>query len=269
MVTQKTKSGARLLVRLSRVMGFEPKHLVTNLKTLPAFGRGVRKYKRENTRPSFSIALRNLYPILHETNLSAGAVVEHYFHQDLWAAKRIYSLRPAGHVDIGSRVDGFVAHLLVFMPVTLVDIRPVRAVIPGLTFVQSDATRLDGFEDNSVSSISSLHAAEHFGLGRYGDEIDPDACFSFMRSLQRVLAPRGRLYFSVPIGRERVELNAHRVSSTDTIFKTFSELELLSFSFVDDQGCLHESVNPGDVPPSEFSCGLFEFTKAEGAGLES
>ena len=257
------------MVRLSRVMGFEPKHLVANLRTLPAFGRSVQKYKRENTRPSFSIALRNLYPILHETDLGAGAVVEHYFHQDLWAAKRIFAARPDSHVDVGSRVDGFVAHLLVFMPVTLVDIRPVQATIPGLTFVQSDATKLDGFEDDSVASISSLHAAEHFGLGRYGDPIDPDACFSFMRALARVLAPGGRLYFSVPIGRERVEFNAHRVFATDTIFKTFSGLRLLSVSFVDDQGCLHENVNPGDVPPSEFSCGLFEFTKLESSGPPS
>ncbi|HWF86113.1 MAG TPA: hypothetical protein VG222_14745 [Vicinamibacterales bacterium] len=49
----------------------------------------------------------------------------HYFHQDLWVAKRIYAARPAAHVDIGSRIDGFVAHLLTFMPVTVIDVRPL------------------------------------------------------------------------------------------------------------------------------------------------
>ncbi len=55
----------------------------------------------------------------------------HYFHQDLWAAKKIFKRRPMTHVDIGSRVDGFVAHLLVFMPVTAVDIRYLDSNIEG------------------------------------------------------------------------------------------------------------------------------------------
>jgi SAM-dependent methyltransferase len=244
-------------------MGFEFKYLAANLRTLPDFGRSLQKYQKENRRPNFSIAMRDLYPVLHEVELEAGGIGGHYFHQDLWAARKVFEGHPDRHIDVGSRIDGFVAHLLVFMPVTMVDIRPVSATIPGLTFVQSDATTLETFEDNSVPSISSLHAAEHFGLGRYGDAIEPDACFRFMSSLCRVLAPGGRLYFSVPIGRERVEFNAHRVFAVDTILDSFSELTLCSFSFVDDNGCLHENVKPVDMPSCDFSCGLFEFTKVD------
>lgn len=262
-MTRQTKHRARLLVRLSRVMGFEFKYLAANLSTLPGFGRNLQKYRKENRRPNFSIAIRDLYPVLHEADLNAGGLRDHYFHQDLWGAKRIFERRPSCHVDVGSRIDGFIAHLLVFMPVTLVDIRPIQTTIPGLTFVQGDATSLNSFDDNSVSSISSLHAAEHFGLGRYGDAIEPDACFRFMQSLCRVLAPGGRLYFSVPIGRERVEFNAHRVFALDTILDSFSDLTLLSFSFIDDDGVLHEDVATEDMPRSDFSCGLFEFTKAD------
>ena len=85
------------------------------------------------------------------------------------------------------------------MPVTVVDIRPLKSSVDGLTFVQDDATELARFPTGSVHSLSSLHAAEHFGLGRYSDPIDPDACFKFMKALERVLAPNGRLYFSVPV----------------------------------------------------------------------
>jgi Caenorhabditis protein of unknown function, DUF268 len=94
---------------------------------------------------------------------------------------------------------------------------------------------------NSVESLSSLHAAEHFGLGRYSDPIDLDACFKFMDSLQTVLAPAGRLYFSVPVGRERVEFNAHRVFSPLTILRRFSLLQLESFSFVGDDGAIRQN----------------------------
>ncbi len=169
---------------------------------------------------------------------------------------------PEQHIDIGSRIDGFITHLLVFMPVTVVDIRPIQSTVGGLTFIQDDATELAGFRTGSVNSLSSLHVAEHFGLGRYSDPVDPDACFKFMRALERVLAPNGRLYFSVPCGRERVEFNAHRVFAPQTILDSFPGLQLVSFSAVGDDGNFYEDADPVAVAKYELGCGLFEFTKA-------
>ena len=218
-------------------------------------------YQRQNSKPEFRLRIKDAFPILTDRGASAGLAEGHYFHQDLWAARKIYLQRPETHIDVGSRVDGFVAHLLVFMPVTIVDIRPLVSNIPRLTFLRDDATALSMLKEKSVQSLSSLHAAEHFGLGRYSDPIDPDACFKFMDSLQRVVAPRGKLYFSVPVGRERVEFNAHRVFSPKTILERFALLRLESFSFVGDDGALYENTDPLALPKSEMACGLFEFTK--------
>jgi SAM-dependent methyltransferase len=204
----------------------------------------------------------NLWPILYEKREAAGEARGHYFHQDLWAAKKIFQRHPLTHVDVGSRIDGFVAHVLAFMPVMVIDIRALHSSIEGLEFIKDDATELLGFGDNCVDSLSCLHAAEHFGLGRYGDPIAPNGCFKLMKSLQRVLRPGGRLYFSVPIGRERVEFNAHRVFAVDTIVNTLSELSLVSFSFVDDEGQLHKDATLARTPVCEYGCGLFEFTKS-------
>lgn len=82
-----------------------------------------------------------------------------------------------------------------------------------------------------------------------------------MQSLQRVLTPKGRLYFSVPVGKERVEFNAHRVFAPTTILETFNELQLVSFSIVDDEAQFHESVEPDSVREANYACGMFEFTK--------
>ena len=252
---------AKFLKKQSQVTGFHPRVLFRSLKGLPAFLRDLNKYRRMNNYPTFKFRLADAFPILSDKIESAGSAEGHYFHQDLWAAKKIFARRPVSHMDIGSRVDGFVAHLLVFMPVTVVDIRPMESTLSGLTFLRDDATELGQLETDSVDSISSLHAAEHFGLGRYSDPVDPQACFTFMRAMRRVLAPGGRLYFSVPVGRERVEFNAHRVFSPKTVLDTFSGLELVSFSFVGDDGCLYEDVNPLQLPESDLACGLFEFTK--------
>jgi len=110
-------------------------------------------------------------------------------------------------------------------------------------------------------SLSSLHAAEHFGLGRYSDPVNPLACFDFMHALQRVLAPGGRLYFSVPVGRQRVEFNAHRIFAPQTIIDSFPKLHLISFSFVGDDGCLYLDAELAAAESCDYGCGLFEFTK--------
>ena len=243
------------------VTGFQPAVLVRSLRALPTYIRDLRAYNNLNPSTSFRFSARDAFPILTDMTAGAGTTGGHYFHQDLWAARKIFAARPSSHFDIGSRVDGFIAHLLVFMPVTVIDIRPLASDIAGLTFFQDDASELKNIADNSIASLSSLHAAEHFGLGRYTDPINPQACFQFMESLQRVLAPGGRLYFSVPVGRERVEFNAHRVFDPQTILRTFSALDLVSFSFVGDDGLLYEHTDPLQLPPSELACGLFEFTK--------
>ncbi|MCU1322062.1 MAG: hypothetical protein JWM43_1711 [Acidobacteriaceae bacterium] len=241
--------------------GFQPRVLLRSLKAMPAYLRTLRRYRAMNDLPSFQFSLRDAFPILTDMDAGAGIAEGHYFHQDLWAARKIFERRPERHLDIGSRTDGFIAHLLVFMPVAVVDIRPLESDIRGLTFLQDDAAELANLTSGSIASLSSLHVAEHFGLGRYTDPIDPHAYFKFMSSLQRVLAPDGRLYFSVPVGRERVEFNAHRVFAPQTILERFSELKLVSFSFVADDGSLHENCDPLSMPQSEMACGLFEFTR--------
>ena len=248
--------------RLCSFAGFDPERLVGSLQGVTDFLNTWKHYNQNNRRPAFRATWRDLYPILNERAQGAGTAGGHYFHQDLWAARKILARRPPRHLDIGSRIDGFVAHLLVFMPVTVVDIRPIEGRVKGLTFIQDDATELSAFHDDSVESLSSLHAAEHFGLGRYSDAVDPEACFRFMQALGRVLSPNGRLYFSVPIGRERVEFNAHRVFAVRTILSSFARLQLVSFSFVGEDDRLYEDVDPSQVPAGGYACGLFEFTKA-------
>jgi SAM-dependent methyltransferase len=214
-----------------------------------------------NHRESLRATVADMYPILSDFDKECGIASGHYFSQDLWAARKIYSKRPNRHVDVGSRIDGFVAHLLVFMDVEVIDIRPLVSEVERLRFVQADATTLSEFENDSVESLSCLHAAEHFGLGRYSDPVDPEAVFRLMGSLRRVLSRGGRLYFSVPIGRERVEFNAHRVFSVESVLAEFHPLSLVSFGMISDDGKLHLEADAKSTGAQEYACGLFEFEK--------
>ncbi len=240
----------------------DPRLAIASLRGLPLYLRNMRTYRRgqRDVPDSLRLDWLRVYPCLRDRYDSAGVASGHYFHQDVWAARRIHTAAPSMHVDVGSRVDGFVAHLLSFREVYVVDIRPLSSSDPDLHFVRADMRRLP-YEDLSLPSLSSLHAAEHVGLGRYDDPVDPAGCFTAMSELQRVLAPRGRLYFSVPIGRERLEFDAHRVFSPQTVVAAFDELRLIEFSAVDDTGMYVERTEPERFRSADYACGLFLFER--------
>lgn len=243
-----------------KAIGFDPHIFAADIRNAPRFLRDLRAFSSKNASSSRKMRL-TLKPMLVDFNEDAGVAGGHYFYQDLWAARKIHERRPEKHLDIGSSVSGFVAHVLSFMPVTLIDIRPLSGRVRGLTYIQDDATHLKGLADDSVGSLSCLHAVEHFGLGRYGDPIDPEAPFKAMRAMTRVLAPGGRLYLSTPVGRERVEFNSQRIFSPNTIMETLKDLKLVSFSAVNDAGDFLENEDWTRYAGSRYACGMFEFTK--------
>lgn len=187
-------------------------------------------YTKLNTRSTMQIKEEYSMYIYKDKVADAGSIGS-YFWQDLWAARKIFKTSPAKHYDIGSRVDGFVAHLLTFMDnVDLIDIRPLDREVDGLQFTHSDATNLDSINDNSIESLSALCSLEHFGLGRYGDEIDPDACFKCFNAISRKVKSGGNIYLSVPVGKEHIEFNAHRVFCASTIVDSFPQFDLKEYS---------------------------------------
>jgi len=188
------------------------------------------EYRSKNTDNRFHIMWKYRNAYLTDWYQGAGTL-NAYFWQDLWGARLIAENMPAKHFDIGSRVDGFIGHLASFRDnIFLIDVRPLENSIPGVTFLQADATGLGGVSNESIESLSALCSLEHFGLGRYGDEVDPDACFKAMKSIVRVLAQGGHAYISVPIGYEHLEFNAHRIFFAETIVNAFKPLHLVEYS---------------------------------------
>lgn len=118
--------------------------------------------------------------------------------------------------------------------------------------------------DNSLESLSALCSLEHFGLGRYGDDIGPEACFKAFENICRKMKKGGNLYISVPVGRERVEFNAHRIFYASTIVSCFDEMELLEYSCA-ACNCIEKNVPivkyDNDPHNGEHRYGLFHFLK--------
>ncbi len=206
------------------------------------------------------------YPIYSDYKEQAGSATGHYFHQDLLVASYIYNVNPKRHIDVGSSVSGFVSHVAAFREIEIIDVRPLKDTgHANIKFKQMDLMDGTGVEAEITDSISCLHAIEHFGLGRYGDPIDPQGHIKGFLNLLKMLKPNGTLYISFPIAaHSQVQFNAHRVFESSEIlsWQDKYQIELLNFSFVDDAGDLHREKSLSDVPKSiEYGCGIYTFKK--------
>jgi SAM-dependent methyltransferase len=204
------------------------------------------------------ISLSDVYPCLYDRTSKTG-IDPHYFYQGVWAMRSIKNSGETEHVDVGSLVS-FVGLLSTIVKLIFIDIRPAPVVLENFESRAGSILALP-FEDGTIRSLSCLHVAEHIGLGRYGDPLDPLGTRKAAKELTRVLAGGGHLYFSLPVGEARVQFNAHRIHSPDQILEYFSGLELVSFSAVTDKGKYSENIEPSEMEHARYACGMFHFTK--------
>ncbi len=224
--------------------------------------REIKKQAKDNLFP-----LGKLYPCIEDRFKQSGDASGHYFHQDLLVANRIFINNPAKHVDIGSRVDGFVAHVASFRKIEVFDIRELDSKVLNVNFRRFDLMDENQGLADYCDSVSCLHALEHFGLGRYGDRIDYCGHLLGWNNIKKILKQNGKFYFSVPIGPQRIEFNAHRVFSIDYLMCLIApDYKIDSFSFVNDKGDLIRNADLGSEEAGKnfncfYGCGIFELTK--------
>jgi SAM-dependent methyltransferase len=230
--------------------------------------RDYGAFRRQLLETTSEFPLAKFYPILNENSAESGVASGHYFHQDLYVARRVYENMPQRHIDVASRVDGFVSHVAVFREIEVADIRGLSTTAKNIRFLQCDLMNsLSVGMLGQADSVSCLHALEHFGLGRYGDPISADGHVHGLRNLCRMVKHQGLLYLSVPIGRQRVEFNGQRVFAAKTLPSIIhSDFRLDRFSFVDDAGNIHENVAfPNRDVERNFGCnlgcGIYEFRR--------
>lgn len=205
------------------------------------------------------------YPIFLDRKTESASLGE-YFWQDLLVAKEVIKQSPVRHVDVGSRVDGFIAHLACTRKVEVFDIRPLTAIIENVQFTQWDITNPNPSLNGSADCVSCLHTLEHIGLGRYGDKLDPDGWKKGLKSLADLVAPAGALWLSIPIGIQRVEFNAHRVFDPSTIINTAKDFEMTleRFFFLTDAGVIESKNIASDIAALaelSYGLGIFLFLK--------
>lgn len=259
----------RLFIRLhwllSSQFGMNFRRLFQSLRGFPLFVRDWKRFRR-----SYNGSLTWM-PCLHDRFEEGGATKSEYFWQDLMVARAIHKAKPVKHVDIGSRVDGFVAHVASFREIEVFDVRPISTAVPGVLFRQADlmdppslpADTRGGYCD----SLSCLHAIEHFGLGRYGDTVDSQGFRKGIENMAKLLRRGGTFYLSTPIGKERVEFNANWVFDPRTIVSAARSvgMELKELTIFNPRNGLQESSFDEStllsLSQEHYNLGIYVFSK--------
>lgn len=250
------------------LFGLDLRRIGGSIRGVGPYLRDLRALRVQARQSDLEFPFGHPFPCLADRYLESGVAEGHYFHQDLLVARKVFVQAPRRHLDVGSRIDGFVAHVATFREIEVLDIRPLDNVVRNIRFLQSDLmAELPASLVACCDSLSCLHALEHFGLGRYGDPLRFDGHLRGFENLSRMLEPRGKLYLSVPIGPQRIEFNAHRVFAIRQVLDmAASDFTLDGFSFVDDAGRLHEGQPLDETLIASnadclYGCGIFEFTK--------
>ncbi|MDH5573589.1 MAG: DUF268 domain-containing protein [Gammaproteobacteria bacterium] len=248
---------------LSAQFGIDPFRTIYSLRGLPRYISDFIRFKK-----SYKGEI-GIMPCLHDRYEEGGSTKNEYFWQDLLVARMIHKKNPKKHVDVGSRVDGFVAHVASFREIEVFDVRDITTKVPGILFQKADLMiSIDNF-GNYCDSLSCLHALEHFGLGRYGDPIDAEGYVKGIRNMTRILKKKGTFYLSIPIGIERVEFNANRVFDPGKLIALARENGLVLQSLTVIQNGFNiknielneEALN--ELSIQSYSLGIFVFKKIQ------
>jgi len=105
-----------------------------------------------------------------------------------------------------------------------------------------DDVRLNIYTNQSFNKVEkkfdfviSISSFEHDGLGRYGDPINPDGDLEAMDDVyNRFLNKNGILFLSVPIGKDTIVWNLHRIYGNKRLPLLFKNYELIDSSGFDE-----------------------------------
>jgi hypothetical protein len=235
---------------------------IIKFKNAFVYLKEFNQFKSQSNPERFDIKWKNRKAILSEKTITTE-FDRHYVYHTSWAARCLAETKPDKHIDISSSLF-FSGICSSFINIEFYDYRPANLILSNLYCGSANLTKLH-FKDNSIQSLSCMHTVEHIGLGRYGDEINPNGDLEAIAELQRVLAPNGNLFFVVPVGKPTIMFNAHRIYSYNQIISYFKNLSLVKFTLIGQNfsdGGLVDNPSEELLNSQTYGCGCFWFKKA-------
>lgn len=158
--------------------------------------------------------------------------VNHYGTTDplLYQALNKYPIHGKKIAIMGSTVPWYEAMVLAYggFPVTI-EYNKIESRHPDLRIMTVEEYEAKPELFDAIISISSY---EHDGLGRYGDPINPEGDLIAMEKTKKMLKRGGILFLAVPVGKDLIYWNAHRIYGAIRLPLLFSGWKVLdTFGF--------------------------------------
>ena len=116
-------------------IGFDPRRIFF-LRHYPKYRTQYKEFQK------LGGVITHKHAIFSNYDDQAGSASGHYFHQDLLVASFINKNNPVRHIDIGSRIDGFVAHVASFRKIDVMDVRELNNTGHiNISFIKADLMR--------------------------------------------------------------------------------------------------------------------------------
>jgi hypothetical protein len=159
----------------------------------------------------------------------------HYHETDQWLYQALdkYPIVNKNILIIGSEEPCYEGISICYgASVTMVEYQPITSFHPKLKILTVKEFETDSNTYDGAISISSI---EHSGLGRYGDELDPDGDLKAMDVLRDKLNKDSICFLAVPVGKDQILWNAHRVYGKKRLPLLIRGFELIdSFGLIDE-----------------------------------
>ncbi len=182
---------------------------------LPAYTLGgrvkVEDWYLENTSPSGEPRFYSQREIESLREKVRRRENNYYGWTDAWLYKALerYPIRGQELAVMGSTVPWYEAIALEHgATVTTIEYNRIVCDCPDVKTLTVEEYSRSPRTFDAAFSISSF---EHDGLGRYGDPLNPEGDLQAMRRMKSTVKPGGLLYLAVPVGKDKVVWNAHRI----------------------------------------------------------
>ncbi|MDO8713799.1 MAG: DUF268 domain-containing protein [Polynucleobacter sp.] len=185
------------------------------------------KYKEGiNEQHPFSKFQKSL---IGDTSADPLEFFSHYDAYSFWLAQK---LMVAGNgksiLDVGNlKVTNGMLSLT--NDVTSLVLADCEDKISSVSYVIQDISKPLNLSDNSFDVFTSSVSLHLVGLGRYGDEVNPNALIQFVDELNRVMKEKSELIFSISYGRNFLAFNEGWKFDIETIKSIFGQWELVDW----------------------------------------
>ncbi len=172
-----------------------------------------------------------------------------------FASNQLYTAKPKEILDIGSHVS-WLTGVGSNCRIKTIDVRSKKLLLDSEQFCLAEAQNLP-FADGCLDCVTSLCSLEHFGLGAYGDSIDPYGDIKALDEIARVLCQGGHFIFTTTVTKNEsyIVFNTRRVYKVDylrtLLQKKYRMIDEKIFS-MKQRKIIDEDMTSRDIGPYAF-----------------